>query len=186
MSDYAEWYDIIYSKRPKYNPIDKQKLDIVKQALSKIDKRSTLLDVGCGRGHFLKQFIDMGITSFGIEPSKECSIRYLNNLPHEVTDFESYAEKLPEDLYDIVFCTDVLEHIKPEDLDSFLFHLSRTAPYSLLGIANHSDVQEGMELHLIQKPWEWWEKELLKHYTTVEFRISLHDNKFFFVDAWRC
>lgn len=183
MSDYANWYNKIYKNRANYNPKDNKKLDIVKNLVSSLPKGSLVLDVGCGRGHFLKQFIDLGYHAFGIEPSTECSIRYLGNLPHEIIDFNTYVEENTEDYYNLVFCTDVLEHIKPEDLDTFIKNLSLKGSKAILGIANHSDIQEGIELHLIQEPWLWWKKELEKHFKRVNFICSLHNERFFFCEA---
>lgn len=186
MNDYADWYNKIYKNRPEYNGADKAKLNIIKNSVKNKDVKSlSILDVGCGRGHYLRLFREMGFKSIlGIDPSRECATKYLKDVPHIVSDFSSFAKNIPTNQYDIVFCTDVLEHIKPEEVDDFIKELTRLAPYSILGIANHPDVQEGIELHLIQEPWDWWERKLLTKYSTVKFLNRLHGNKFFFAEAW--
>lgn len=181
MSDYAIWYNTIYKNRPMYNQPDKAKLDIVRELIGS-KPVGKVLDVGCGRGHYLKQFVDMGFESLGIEPSIECSTRYLKGLPHAVVDFLSFED---DNKYDIVFCADVLEHIKSEEIDPFIQKLSEKGDYAIIGIANHPDIQEGIELHLIQEPWPWWENKLKNYYSKLSFLCSLHNNKFFFVQVWK-
>lgn len=187
MNDYADWYNKIYKNRPTYNNADKAKLDIIKNLLKNKNVESlSILDVGCGRGHYLRLFREMGFKSIlGIDPSQECATRYLTDVPHIVSDFYSFAKNIPTNQYNVVFCTDVLEHIKPEDIDEFIKELTRLAPYSVLGIANHSDIQEGIQLHLIQEPWSWWEKKLRNIYNEVNYLESLHSNKFFFCECKR-
>jgi len=77
------------------------------------------------------------------------------------------SQKPPADIkFDLVTCTDVLEHIEPEFLDAVITEL-----YSYTGKACHlliacteanKTLPDGRNAHLIQKPPEWWEDKLTR------------------------
>lgn len=146
-------YDQVF-KDSGYNKPDKKRIELVRSWLK--GKGDCVLDVGCGKGNYLKPLSrEFKIT--GIEPSQTA----LDKLKgHEVfkTDILGFKGK-----FDAYYCVDVLEHISPEDIDKNLEKLSTFAPIGLLGIANHSD----MELHLIQEDSDWWQKKLEQHFKRV-------------------
>lgn len=146
-------YDDLYRKG-SYNDKENYKLDIVKTWLESIPANS-VVDMGCGNGHYI-DFLEYEV--IGIEPSK-----FLCNKHGWVNaDILSYKGRA-----DALYCMDVLEHIEPLEVDANLQALSKIAPRALLGIANHSDIQKGVELHLIQEDSDWWEKKLNKYYKKV-------------------
>ena len=62
-------YDIIFAVYPKYNGAIGYKLRIVLDWVKR-NKFKEVLDVGSGRGHYLKLFSENGIKATGLEPSK--------------------------------------------------------------------------------------------------------------------
>ena len=118
---------------------------------------STLLDVGCGRGHYMRE---TGAT--GLEPSSLIAKRLKGDIIN--SDIQSLNTKRT---WQGLYCMDVLEHISYDEIDKCLEKLAMLAPTALYGIANHSDVQAGVELHLIQEDAEWWLEKLQKHYKNV-------------------
>ncbi len=88
---------------------------------------STLLDVGCGRGYFLKVLSEKTNLSL-----TGCDMRYA--LPKELNAkfVEGYAETLPfaDDSFDIVTCTHTIEHII--NLDKVISELKRVAKKQLI------------------------------------------------------
>lgn len=154
MTDYNEVF-----KLKEYNLENKDRIKAVENWLNKSDKA---LDVGCGRGHYLKYLLGKGFNIVGLEPSDYVIKHDLKNLPVIHGTIEDIKEN-----YDALFAMDVLEHIAPEDIDKQLEVLSKHAPKALYGIANHSDVWDGVELHLIQQPAIWWFEKLKKYYGEV-------------------
>ena len=151
-------YDDVF-KQKEYNLLDKNR---IKQVQDWLIKGDSILDVGCGRGHYLRTLIKAGYAPVGIEPSQHVIKHDLKNLPvihGAISDIEDY--------YDALYCMDVLEHIDPEEIDQNLAKLSRHADKALYGIANHSDIWDGVELHLIQQPAAWWFEKLQKYYSEV-------------------
>jgi len=152
-------YDDVF-KQAEYNLADAKRIKQVEKWLSKKDKA---LDVGCGRGHYLKYLLKKGYTLTGLEPSNYVFEKDLKGLPVIKGTIDDI-----KDQYDALFAMDVLEHIAPEDIDGQLEKLAKHAPKALYGIANHSDVWDGVELHLIQQPAIWWFEKLRNYYSEVQ------------------
>lgn len=181
---YKEWYDTVYSAEPGYNIEDVKKLNLVEKLVNPLDRDIKILDVGCGRGHYLKRLKSLGFTNiYGIEVSEECSKQYLQDLPHEVTDFISFAKLKKDNNYDLIICNDVLEHIHPDEIDEFLDELSRLSNHAIFGIANHSDIHQGIQCHLIIQPDSWWNKKLISRYSNVNLLNEMRMRIFFWFEC---
>jgi len=86
------------------------------------------LEVGCGGGILCEEIARMGFDATGIDPS-EPSVRIANDHARasglKIRYVEGRGESLPfpDDSYDVVFCCDVLEHVR--DLPSVISEISR-------------------------------------------------------------
>ncbi len=80
-----------------------------------------VLDLGCGRGEFLELLRENAIAGRGIESSEE-SVSYCRakGLDVEKADLFDYLETLPEASEDIIFCSQVVEHLDPARLASLV------------------------------------------------------------------
>ena len=69
-----------------------------------------MLEPGCGRGEFLKNFKELGLDVHGVDISTEAQ-EYAENFPVEVCDIES--EKLPfeDDTFDVIYSKSFVEHL---------------------------------------------------------------------------
>lgn len=111
----------------------------------------TVLDYGCGRATL--QSALKGVKVWSYDPA-----------------IERYASPPPP--CDIVVCTDVLEHIEPECLQSVLEHLralTRQVAHIVIAIKpdGHKKLRDGRDPHLIVKPPDWWRAKLEQHYQLV-------------------
>jgi 2-polyprenyl-3-methyl-5-hydroxy-6-metoxy-1,4-benzoquinol methylase len=79
--------------------------------------RRHVLDVGCGRGEFLKLMQEAGVPARGIEASDE-SVEYCRSLGLDATraDLFSYLTDQPEGTLDGIFCSQVVEHLPTDRL----------------------------------------------------------------------
>lgn len=168
MSD--KLYDSIFLNNEGYNLADPSK---VKRVLSWLDYHDIkeVLDVGCGRGHYLAPVTEAGVKVTGLEPSEYLCRKYLQD--YDVICSDILGLKKSKRRWPALYCMDVLEHVKPEDVEDAVGVLARLAPRALLGVANHSDVWGGVELHLIQENEEWWGTLLKKYYKTVNLTYTL-------------
>lgn len=172
-------YDNVYSEVDDYDSIFQYKIDVINKTFSLYDNSIKIIDVGCGKGHYLKNFLNHGFNNIlGIEFSEVCSKNFLYNLPHLNKDFLEYAHVINDQEYDVCLCMDVIEHISLENLDEFLKSIARISKESVLGIANHSDMLLGQELHLIQENIEWWGEKLKSFYLSIDL-VYTHDSRFF-------
>ena len=91
--------------------------------INKID----LLDIGCGMGGYLVAASELGINSFGIEPSKDHyeatkEIFNLNIINGYLTE-----NKYPHQKFDIIILSHVIEHIyQPKDFIAMVMKLLKT------------------------------------------------------------
>lgn len=154
-------YDDLFASDENYNLKSDYKMTMVETWIEQNGLKK-ILDVGCGRGHYLEFLKRFDVT--GLEPSKYLCDHDLKQ--HKVINSDILGFKTNKK-WDGLYCMDVLEHISHAEIDATLEALSKLAPKALLGIANHSDIQNGVELHPIQENAEWWGHLLKKHYKVV-------------------
>ena len=120
-------------------------------ALLKQYELKTLLDYGCGKGNLISRFQD----AVGYDPA-----------------IPKYSA-IPTGTFDLVTCTDVLEHIEPECLDAVLKHIASLGRFAFL-IASTKKAKkrlsDGRNAHLIVKPAEWWVSEVGRYFKILDVK----------------
>ena len=98
--------------------------------------RKNVLDIGCGRGEFLKMMRDAAVPARGVELSAESvALCKTEGLDAEIADMYPYLAGLPEGSLDGVFCSQVVEHIPPERLPELIRLCARClAPGGVIAI----------------------------------------------------
>ena len=112
-----------------------------------VSQSKTILDYGCGKAvQYFKENIHNDYF-FGIMP----------------TLYDPAVEEysvLPEGKFDMVICTDVLEHIEEDIIDSVLSEIfSKAEKFVYIGICNtpaEATLIDGRNAHVTQKPLSWW------------------------------
>jgi hypothetical protein len=110
-------------------------------------KTTSVLDYGCGKGH-------LGM-----------------NLPFPIWEYDPAipGKEQPPKAADIVVCTDVLEHIEPDNLYAVLDDLrrvTRKVGYFVVHLGPAiKTLPDGRNTHLIQRSAEWWRTTLAKFFT---------------------
>ena len=80
-----------------------------------------VLDIGCGRGEFLALMRDQGIAARGIDLAEESVAQSgQNGLNAEVADLYSYLPGQPEQQFDGIFSSQVVEHLDPRRLPEMI------------------------------------------------------------------
>lgn len=134
----------------KYGVASRRWINHVRVAIETFGAKS-ILDYGCGKGR-LKEAIPEVVEYDPAIPGKD-------------------ADPEPADL---VVCTDVLEHIEPDNLDAVLQHIrSKTKCrlfFSIATCAAKKTLPDGRNAHLIIEPPEWWLDRLAPY-----FRVHEHD-----------
>lgn len=117
-------------------------------------KCDTILDYGCGKGiQYFKENIHNDYF-YGIMPSL---------YDPAVEEFS----RLPEGTFDAVICTDVLEHIEEDDINSVLEQIySKSSKLVYLGICNSladSFLPDGRNSHVTMKHIDWWLEKIIPY-----------------------
>ena len=97
-----------------------------------------ILDLGCGRGDYLKVFRNLGLESYGTDISNEAP-NYVENIPVEVSDLENDEFPFQEIEFDFVFSKSVIEHMRD--------------PMKLLAYS-HQQLKQGGTAVILTPSWE--------------------------------
>lgn len=75
---------------------------------------SNVLDIGCGRGEFLGMMAELKVPARGIDLGED-SVRQCRDkgLTAEVADLFEFLPAQPEEEFDGIFCSQVVEHLQP-------------------------------------------------------------------------
>lgn len=115
----------------------------------------SLLDVGAGRGEVVTMAQNLGVRATGCEVVLD-----LCNLDRGV--FYGQAHDIPRlsASFDLVTCTDVMEHLLEEDVPAALSEIARVADGPVLLTICHIPDKPGKygpdTLHITVHPREWW------------------------------
>lgn len=75
-----------------------------------------LLDIGCGRGEFLRGFIDCGVEGYGVDSSRAAE-KYCPEAKLSTTDLEIDGLPFEYNFFDVIYSKSVIEHFHyPEKL----------------------------------------------------------------------
>lgn len=85
----------------------------------------------------------------------------------------------PPSSAELVTCTDVLEHIEPENIDDVLEHLRSIASKLVFLVIPTGPaakiLPDGRNAHLIQKPVQWWLPKLLDRFDLISLNNASGD-----------
>jgi 2-polyprenyl-6-hydroxyphenyl methylase/3-demethylubiquinone-9 3-methyltransferase len=125
-----------------------------------------VLDVGCGTGYSLLSFMLHNKTANGVEVCDYLLETTLHTYLKLGLVKKGRIQELPyaENSFDLVFCTDVLEHIPEVDVEKSISELVRVSKrYLFLTICTmESQMFPELKLHETVKPVEWWMEQIKK------------------------
>lgn len=141
--------------------------------------RGTLIDFGCGTGRAgvkLSKHCDVTLMDF-TQNSRDIEAQLLPFIQHDLT------KPVPVKA-DYGYCTDVMEHIEPENVDKVLTNIMSAVNDCFFQISTVPDVMGaliGQDLHLTVKPLEWWEQKFISLGFAVLWRRKVEAAALFFV-----
>lgn len=178
--DYKKVYETTFSI-PHYSASHTlqydQILDIIKEFNLEYNK---IIDIGSGRGHLINMINNsniknMSITSVDLQ-------KFHNYNVHKFIECDlskpSDRDKLLDNNYDILICTDVFEHLDKSFIEDVVIVCAKLSKKCVFGIANHSDIFNGVELHTIQENDIWWDN-IIKKYFMIDRKNISGDNCFY-------
>ena len=122
---------------------------------------TSIVDVGCAIGEYVKKFLSLGINAYGIEGSK--SVENYALAPIVIADLRSTLEpyifsKQLLSIYNLCMSLEVAEHIEEEYVDKYLDNLCLLSDNVMITAAPPG--QEGVG-HFNCKEKEYWEEKFL-------------------------
>ena len=168
-------YDKLY-KDTSYGSMEASiGLKLVQDVLTSIPKFHTVLDVGCGTGYSVLEFLKQGKFANGIETSKylvDVKLKQMTDLG--ITRYGSILEIPCEaDSFDLVFSTEVLEHIEEKDVITAVSELVRVSKKYLYLTVCFVDSVIDKRLHLTVKPAKWWD-EIFEQFSIKKIKRNVN------------
>lgn len=148
---------------PRYavHPSDEYRYQLVVGWVRQNRPRS-ILDIGIGRGRLVN---DLAAGFHGMRVAGCDLANFAGQLPM-VEFFEAdLCTTVGRNLVrkadcEVISATDVLEHLPEEAQSEVLRCIRESCKTAILTIANHPDPWHDMELHLTQRPEDWWREKI--------------------------
>lgn len=133
------------------------------------ERGDTLIDLGCGTGRGGAALAAKGFNAFlfDLVPSAVDDHVKLPFIEGNIWDLSG----LP--VFDWIYCTDVLEHVPPEQVDNTLAGMAAITRKG--GFLTISHVVDGYgaaineRLHLTIEPFEWWYEKISRLWNVKEY-----------------
>jgi len=172
-------YATIFKEKNSYNSdINCDNYKYVINELLKINTFNSLFDIGSGRGNLIssirKIFPNIKISTSDIQKFHDFDEVFYQIDLYDVSTLNQI------DKHDIITCTDVLEHIEEKYINNILKKISEKCEIAIFTIANHSDIINGVELHLIQKDEKFWTEILSQHFKIKNLEIA-YNNRLYLI-----
>lgn len=118
-----DYVEVIYNVTDRPLTTYPQKLTSYLFERFEMKKGDLLLDIGCGRGEFLKCFIEMGIQGSAVDQS-DVALRYCPEADIQISDIEDAGIPYPDNYFDVVYSKSVIEHFYyPERMASEMYRV---------------------------------------------------------------
>ena len=105
----SKYVDIIYNTKDR--PFNDYPNKLINYLISiyELKKNSKLLEIGCGRGDFLKAFVESGMKCHGVDISDSAK-KICPEANIETIDLLNDKLPYPDDCFDIIYSKSVVEH----------------------------------------------------------------------------
>lgn len=152
LNEYINEYKILHKIKPNYGKSSEKIYNIVLSFITK-NNIKTVIDYGCGKSRLLEII------------NNEVNIDYYKYDPA----IEKYNQK-PSKKYDLLICTDVLQHIPEEFLESSLEEIFKYASIFFIKIkcSSHSTLlPNGTPANCTIHKKNWWIKKFKKSFNNI-------------------
>lgn len=132
-----------------------------------ISKKSKVVCIGCGNGFEVLEYLNQGQDAYGVETH---SIENVKPLEGRIIKAEVPNLPFKDKEFDLLHCTEVLEHIPPETTDSFLNECKRVSVKQFFSIATEMD---SFRTHINLQTPSWWIETFSRNkMSVINFQIN--------------
>jgi SAM-dependent methyltransferase len=183
-----------HDKYREVSPGEQLAHEFLRQA--KPARGETVVDFGCGTGRGglmlyalggLKPiFMDFAFNALDSEILEASQVQpeKWRFLRHDLSKWP-YPKEVKGSKYG--YCTDVMEHVPPEQVNLVLKNILRSARHVFFSIATEPDnlgVLIGEQLHMTVQPYEWWLERFRKLHCSIHWSHKMPGNALFYVTAF--
>lgn len=163
-SDNLSFYDKYWKQNKKKVSTWSYGINIVDNLISNYDFK-TVLDAGCGSGDVVRYLLSKGYDAKGIELSGSVLKDFADDLLKKDIVQQGSLTKLPykDNEFDVVFSSEVLEHINEEDISKVVEEFSRVCKGIVFLTISLRPSSNFNKYHINLKPRLWWEKKFLEY-----------------------
>jgi len=130
---------------------------------------ASALDVGCAKGFLVKALVDLGVNASGIDPSNYAISAVLPDIKERIKQGIAQALPYEENLFDIVTCFDVLEHIHENEVPQVLSEMFRvTKQWLIIRVVTKQLPNDVGSNHATIHNKEWWNEKIKEAGGNVE------------------
>lgn len=111
-----DYVDVVYNEEAR--PLTKYPQILASYLFNRygLKKGDYFLDIGCGRGEFLKGFLNCGVNGYAVDQSSAMR-KYCPEAELRISDIENDGIPYPDNFFDVVYSKSVIEHFHyPERL----------------------------------------------------------------------
>ena len=158
--DYARMYDDYWSRPDRWQSHSFEDAEALADQVLRLGG-GTMLDVGCGMGGLVGALRGREIDARGLDVSRRAVDEGNRKNPGRFEAGSILEIPFPDDSFDTIICTDVLEHLAADDIPVALVELHRVTRRNLfVTIATRPD--RDRIWHLTVRDRAWWETMLLE------------------------
>ena len=137
------------------------------KAMAAYPNAAHALDFGCGNGYAVRRMREFGHQWFGLECSQAAFERHLNEPYFYLGDTRQFRDRQ----FDLVYSTEVLEHIPEAQVDDVARELGRIAGKFLFFTISLRPSSQDNRFHCTLRPRSWWESKFVAHGFQVDRHI---------------
>jgi SAM-dependent methyltransferase len=118
---------------------------------------SSSLDVGCAKGFLVKALAELGVDARGIDPSEYAFDEVPADIKGRIAIGVAQSIYLDDNLFDVVTCFDVLEHIPEHDIPQVLQEMLRVSKQCFILRVVTKELPDDVDAsHATIHDKDWW------------------------------
>lgn len=166
------FYDSYWRKNKKSVNTWEYGINIVDNLIDNFNFNS-VLDAGCGSGEVVRYFTSKGYNAKGIELSQYVLNEFADDLLKKNIVTQGSLLELPYDdnAFDVVFSSEVLEHIHEEDIPKVVSELVRVSKTMLFLTISLRPSSNFNKYHINLKSRNWWENQFINLGVNKDYKM---------------